>query len=214
LIEPIHQISVREKSLKTYINSICDKPVTHVLDPVFLHDRDFYMNIAVRPAKKGYVLIYIVMGKCRSVVEMAVQYAQERGLEVIELGEELEDAHIPNGTEHPVLYDVGVEEWLGYMADAECVFTNSFHACALSIILHKKFYAGPRSGDKIDSVLELFELENRRIYVDEENLSEKLTQDIDFDRVDEIWKEQRKISEDFLLNALNEAEEYVSEHGR
>ena len=195
-------ISVREKSLKNYINGICDIPVRQVLDPVFLHEKEFYLDLAKRPEKKGYVLLYLVMDKCYPLVEVAVRFAKEHGLEVIELSDCPEDAFIPEGTSHPVYYNTGVEDWLGYMADAEYIFTNSFHACCLSVILQKQFWAGPRKGDKIDSMLELFQLGSRRISVDEYP-AEQFEERIDFQEVDRLRKQYKKESEEYILHAID-----------
>ena len=36
-------------------------------------------------------------------------------------------------------HDIGIEEWLGYIMYAECIFTNSFHGTCFSILFEKKF---------------------------------------------------------------------------
>ena len=142
------------------------------------------------------------MDKCYPLVEVAVRFAKEHGLEVIELSDCPEDAFIPEGTSHPVYYNTGVEDWLGYMADAEYIFTNSFHACCLSVILQKQFWAGPRKGDKIDSMLELFQLGSRRISVDEYP-AEQFEERIDFQEVDRLRKQYKKESEEYILHAID-----------
>lgn len=204
-ISDIDYISVREKSLQNYIQENSDLPVTHVVDPVFLMEKEFYYDLAVRPKKKGYVLLYVVMEKAKDLVKAAVKFAQAHDLEVIELSENLEDEKIPKGTHHKVIYDIGVEEWLGYMQDAEYIFTNSFHACCFSIIFGKQFFAGARSGDKIDSVLDLFGLANRRII--KMNVESILQiPDIDYEIVNDRKKELVESSSDFILNAIHDME--------
>lgn len=199
-------ISVREKSLKEYMESICDKPVTQVIDPVFLQEKEFYFNLANKPKKKGYVLLYVVMDKSHDLVETAVRFAVEHDLDVIELSEDMEDAHIPEGTSHPVLYDLGVEDWLGYMENASYIFTNSFHGCCLSIIMQKQFFAGPRVGDKIDNLLEMFNLQNRRVNMGKDD-SETLKQSIDYEPVEALRKKYIQESEEFLLGAIKQIEQ-------
>lgn len=204
-ISDIDYISVREKSLQEYIQKHSNLPVTHVLDPVFLQEKEFYYDMAIEPKKKGYVLIYIVMEKAKALVETAVEFAAAHNLEVIELSENLEDADIPKGTHHDVIYNIGVEEWLGYMRNADYIFTNSFHACCFSIIFGKQFFAGKRSGDKIDSVLEMFNLSNRRIKGSASSEAINAT-DIDYAKIDELRRKYVEESSSFLLNAIHNLE--------
>ncbi len=207
-IKDIDHISVREKSLGDYIASISDIPTTHVLDPVLLHKPEFYDHITKHPKKKkkGYVLVYIVMEKAKKSLKLAYEFAKEHDLEVIELSDYLENRHIPKGTTHDVIYDIGVEEWLGYMKDAEYIFTNSFHASCFSILFNKQFFVDKRSGDKIDSLLELFDLTDRRMV----NCFEKnkfIGTDIDYGPINQKREALMKTSTDFILNALKDVEE-------
>ena len=204
-ISDIDYLSVREKSLKEYIQKHSELPVAHVLDPVFLREKDFYYNLAVSPKEKGYVLIYTVMAEARPLVEMAVAFAAARNLKVIELSENFQNANVPDGTYHPVLYGLGIEEWLGYMKDAEYIFTNSFHACCFSIIFGKQFFAGKRRVDKIGSLLDMFHLANRR--VDENELDKALRMpDTDFKEAESLRLQYVEESSSFLLNAIRDLE--------
>ena len=208
-ISDFDYISVRERSLKEYIDDTIQTPVSHVLDPVFLQPRSFYEEMAIVPPKKPekkYILLYIVMEKNKDIVKAAVEYAQEHDMEVVELSDYPEDANYPEGTHHDVVYDIGVEEWLWYMLNAEYIITNSFHACCFSLIFEKQFFAGARSGDKIDSVLEMFGLNSRRVISDSELRSLGKAKPIDYDSV--RVKIDEKISESgkFILDAIHDLE--------
>lgn len=205
-------LSVRELSFQNYLRELLDRPIALVLDPVFLHEKDFYLELAERPKRKGYVLIYLVMQKAPDLVETAVRFAEAKGLEVIELSDKPGDARIPYGTEHTVRYDIGVEEWLGYMADAEYIFTNSFHATCFSIIFQKQFWVGRRGGDKIDSLLELFDLKERRVLTDFAP-ADTLERVINYDRVKPLQREWVLRSEEYLLSALRQEEKKVCRAG-
>lgn len=211
-ISEFQNISVREKSFAEYIEAIAGMKPAHVLDPVLLHEKSFYEPIIQYPRtskkKKGYVLLYIVMERAIPLIELAVKFAEERDLEVIELGEEYHDARIPKGTKHKVVYDIGIEEWLGYMDGAEYIFTNSFHATCFSILFHKQFFVGKRNGDKILSVMEMFGLSNRKVEDCFEN-GNYIADDIDYQAVDVKRKAYIKESEAFILGALEEAKRVV-----
>lgn len=207
-IEPFDYISVREKSFLDYIQSITKKPVTQVLDPVLLHEKEFYEPIIQRPKKKkrGYVLIYVVMEKPGPLIKLAVNFAQKHNLDVIELSENLEDANIPEGTHHKIVYNIGVEEWLGYMDSATYIFTNSFHAACFSILFHKQIFVGKRNGDKITSLLGLFGLEHRTIqecFQGKKCVADK----IDYAPVDEKRRALKEKSTEFILHAIHDVEQ-------
>lgn len=214
-ISDIDYISVREKSLQDYITKNSDLPVAHVLDPVFLQDREFYEEMAILPKEKNYILIYLAMEKTDDLVKTAVAFAKKHGYSVIELSEYPSHSKLADGVDFKVVYDIGVEEWLGYMMNAEYIFTNSFHACCFSIIFQKQFFVGARAGDKIDSVLELFGLSWRRILgYDSKSDAPGALEDIDFSTTESIRKELTASSAEFILNAIHDMEEKEHQNRR
>lgn len=59
-----------------------------------------------------------------------------------------------------------VEQWLRGFRDADCIITDSFHACVFSIIFNKPFIClgnSKRGADRFTSLLSLFGLEDRLI---------------------------------------------------
>lgn len=164
-IKDIDYVSVREKSLANYINEYLKRSAIVVLDPVMLHKKDFYQRIIQKPEEKNYILLYYVMGKALDTVSYAVKYAKEHRLKIIEIS----DQEIKEGSVHDsevevsVKYNIGIEEWLGYIENAECIFTNSFHASCFSILFEKDFFVGNRKGDKVSNLLSTFGLERRHI---------------------------------------------------
>ncbi len=210
-ITPFDHISVREKSLGDYIESISDINVTHVLDPVLLHEKEFYEPIIQRPKKKrGFILLYVVMEKAAPLIKLAVNFAKKHDLDVIELSENLEDANIPAGTHHKVVYNIGIEEWLGYIDEAEYIFTNSFHATCFSILFNKQFFVGKRNGDKITSVLEMFGLSHRTMAECFEG-KKCIAEDIEYAPINEQRREYMKESSEFILSAIKDVEEKVAQ---
>lgn len=203
-IQDFDCISVRESSLKEYIETVSEKKAEIVLDPVLLQNKEFYHKIAVPPKEKKYVLLYDVMEKARDSIIHAHRFAQANGLELIEITDRIENAFIPEGTWHKTLYDIGVEEWLGYIENAEYVFTNSFHACCFSIIFEKEFFVGNRDGDKIDHLLESFGLTWRRL-TPRDDLTRKFEK-IDYEPVRSLLEQKKKASAEYILSAIQAVE--------
>ena len=214
LIQDFDHIAVRESSFRDYIKQAAGLDVAHVVDPVFLQNRRFYDKMAV-PPKRGrpFVLIYIVMEQNTAIVRQAVEFAQSHGLDVVELSEDPEHARIPEGTHHDVIYDIGVEEWLGYLREADHIFTNSFHGCCFSMIFQKQFFAGQRNGDKIDSLLEMFGLTGRRIGADVDGAELRMP-DIDYARVHRQIAQRVRGSKRNILTAIRRVRTGVARKSR
>ena len=201
-LKSFHYIACREKSLADFVNKKTSQRASIVLDPVFLQPLSFYEKICIQPEEKKYVLVYAVMEKAGGLVEEAMRYAKERNLPVVDISD---DATIlyqsPNG-ERIKKYGIGIEEWLGYMQNASCIFTNSFHCCCFSIIFNKQFFVGKRNGDKVDFVLHLFGLNNRRIKKNM-NYNQK---DIDYTVVNSLKDAYVNQSRKYILEAIKRTE--------
>lgn len=206
-VNDIDFLSAREESLQQYIESRTDRHVEMVLDPVLLNDRSLYDEIAVTPAEDRYIVLYYVMGRATDTIRMAVDYARAHGLKIVELTD-FPDSHRLDeydDVDKVFRYDVGIEEWLGYIKNAECVFTNSFHGTCFSILFEKKFYAGRRHGDKVTNLLQTLGLSSRRVssFAEIEQLGEE---PIDYDAVNRKLESQRASSSAFILNAIRECQ--------
>ena len=210
LIKDFDAISSREDSFCEYIESCSGLSIPHVVDPVFLMPKSFYEELAVRPEfvpeEKGFVVVYIAMENNRKLVEQAYSFAQKKGLFLIELSEYPENAETFSDSSHKRVYDIGVEQWLWYLLHAEYVFTQSFHGCCLSIIFHKQFYVGKRGGEKIPSLLRMFDLYSRKIADDEFERTDIEMEDIDYLKVDELIKSKAEKSASFILDTIRSLE--------
>jgi hypothetical protein len=100
-----------------------------------------------------------------------------------------------------------VEQWLAGFADSEFVVTDSFHGCVLAILMHKRFIAvgnSRRGMARLSSLLDMFGLDQRLVHgIDPEDDGEFFLSEPDWDKVDEVMKEQRAVSSGFLEDALN-----------
>lgn len=204
-IEDIDAISVREESLRDYLKENIENEVTMVVDPVLLLEKEFYDKLLIKPAEKNYLFLYYVMEKAKDTIEQAIKYAKAHSLKIVEITDRpLKNGRVKDyGEDIEVIYnyDMGIEEWLGYIKYADCVFTNSFHCCCFSILFEKQFYAGYRHGDKVTHILEMFGLTDRRINKQSDILTTSLP-DIDYSKVKPLLEKKRKESADFVLSAI------------
>ncbi len=196
-------VSVREDSLQKRLLNNIRTDSTWVVDPVLLHKADFYNKIAVDPVEGKYLFLYFVVDKDPYIISKAIEYAEKYGLKIIATADQpnLSKRFEGKNIEWIFKYDIGVEEWLGYIKNAEVVFTNSFHCCCFSTVFHKLFFAQKRKYDKVSMFLGSLDLCDR--IIDEEyDFNIQPLQQIDWSVVEKKLDERRSISECFLKNAL------------
>lgn len=203
-------ISVRERDFGKYIEENSQYSAPTVMDPTLLHDKEFWQEVATKPREERYVLLYYVMEQAVDTIEKAVEYAKKHDLTLVELS----DRPFKHGkvtdpdVKHVSRYDVGLDEWLGYIEHAEAVFTNSFHGCCFSLIFETPFFAGRRNGQKVPNFLATFGLEAQRF--GPETSVDDFNPNIDFDAAKRILDAERQVSVDFILSALKAAEEKIT----
>lgn len=207
-VSDIDAISVREEILANYLKEHIDNEVTMVVDPVLLHKKEFYDEILVEPEEKGYLFLYYVMERANDTIVQAVNYARAHNLKIVEITDRpVKGGRLQEYDDVEVIYnyDMGIEEWLGYIKNADCVFTNSFHCICFSVLFEKQIFVGTRNGDKVTHVLEMFGLSDRRINAKSDIITNPLP-DIDYSTVRPILEKKRKESSEFILNAIHRME--------
>jgi len=128
----------------------------------------------------------------------AKKVAQQKNMKVIELS-----VYYNNFYLNKVKLSIGIEEFLGYFQNASYVFTNAFHGVCFSLIFKKNFYTYARGtkDSRVTSILHLLELDSKFLENDEELPP---IEDIDYQKVYRNLERERKNSEEFLFNALNQ----------
>jgi hypothetical protein len=208
-LQDIDDISIREQDFGEYIRRNSSIDPVKVIDPVLLHDKEFWQGVAVPPVEEKYVLLYYVMEQSTDTIAKAVEYAKLHDLTLVELSDrpfkygKVTDPDV----KHVARYDVGPDEWLGYIENAECVFTNSFHGCCFSVIFERPFFVGKRNGEKVPNFLATFGFMDRQFTPDAD--VNEFPGSIDFGRVPELLQETRKASEEFIHSALAKAQQKV-----
>ena len=99
-----------------------------------------------------------------------------------------------------------VTKWLRGFMDAKFIITDSFHGCAFAILFNKPFLAlgnNRRGITRFKSLLKMFYLEDRLILDDFAFDDSLIENDIDWDSVNTILKNERDKSFIFLKDSLN-----------
>ncbi len=128
-------ISVREQSGANLLQSLTDKKINVVCDPVILLDRKYWDELAVEPKyKKPYILVYFLNNNhgSRDLVE---HLRKVTGYDVVVFNEYIRDFIKP----YHKAYSASPEEFVGLFKNASFIYTNSFHGTAFATIFEKPF---------------------------------------------------------------------------
>lgn len=130
LLKDFSLISVRETSAIAEMEQLGIQDVMVCPDPVVLLEKEQWQKIMPkRLCRQRYVLVYLVLPD-REVSKQAEHYAKENNCKVIHNKKSLEF----------ILHN-SPAEFLSWVYYAECVFTNSFHGTAFSLIFDKPLAA-------------------------------------------------------------------------
>lgn len=209
-LSDIDDISVREADFGTYIEENSKYSAPTVVDPVMLHDKKFWQKVSEKPQLERFVVLYYVMEQATDTIAKAVEYAKANDLTLVELSDRpLKHGRVTDpDVKHIARYDVGMEEWLGYIEHADAVFTNSFHGCCFSVLFEKTFFVGKRNGQKVPNFLASFGLTSRQ-FTRETKLSQ-LPGPIDYEPVEKKLESIQSESAAFILGALDRAQSRIA----
>lgn len=152
------EVSVRESSAITLINSMYNKKIHCNIDPTFLYDISFWSKILKEPSNTNkYIFVYMLRPEPLTL-SLAQSLAEKTGLKIYLFSNRIiKNSNIENIT------NAGLEEFLGYIKNASYVITNSFHGTAFCIQFQKQFISVAISGSgmRVTDLLSSINLENR-----------------------------------------------------
>lgn len=194
-INKFRAVSTRELSGVSLCKNNLHISATHVLDPTMLLESSHYAGLCKSVplvSEDPYLFAYVldISDEKRTFIEL---FAHNKGLKVIMLSAE------KNITK-------GVEYWLASIRDAKYIITDSFHGTVFSVLFKKEFITLvniDRGADRFYSLLNMLNLQNR-ICADCKsfNFAEIASQSVDWNCIDSVIDDMRKISRNFLVDNL------------
>lgn len=207
----IDHISVRENTGADIVKSICGRNATVVCDPTMMLTAEEWMHIQdEKPFAEGkYILMYL-MGDNPIQREYTKKMSKLTGCRIIGLLHGATYIAYDEDVVDEKPYNVGPSEFVNLIRNAQYVCTDSFHCCVFSILNSTPFFAFRRwpdgskfsANDRLYTLLQFTGL-NNRLLIGDEDVEKCIADVIDFQKVLEKVEEKRKISEEFLTNALN-----------
>lgn len=158
-------IGIRESGMLPYVRAHTSVRCEKVLDPTLLLERfDFERIEAPRQEEERYILLYARRYN-PEMFAYAEKTAARLGCKIIDIS-----LRATNADRHRMFYEAGVEEFLSLVHHAEYVITNSFHGMIVAVHYRKPFviFSREQCDTKIDEVLELFGLSDRKLTVNED----------------------------------------------
>lgn len=153
-MERFDYLSAREPQGRELIRRLTGRDAPVLTDPAMLPDREEWLRLAGQaPRREPYILCYLLTPN-RAYTEAVRDYAGYRGLPVVLIP----GVRGPFGTGFEEKASLGPEQWLGYIAHARAVCTDSFHAALFSALFRKEWILFRRFSDRDPGS------ENSRVY--------------------------------------------------
>ena len=190
--------SVREPAFASFLSKTFNYNIPSVVDPCFLLSKSDYnkiFSLDKATQSKKYLFAYFISEKNKRIRDMVYVIANALGLDIIEF-------HYRKGRDLNKPYqtsDMGPEEFLKYIYNAEFVITNSFHGTVFSIMFEKQFYSVYDEDARKDNLLAKTNLSSRHI---KDFTGVDLNQKIDFSKVN--LDDYSLSSKDFLNKIIEE----------
>lgn len=203
LLQKFDALSIRESFNLPQVQKLSpnNNPMV-VLDPVFLLGQKVWDNIKRTPSvKKPYILCYFLSPS--SLAVSTVKKVKElTGMPVVHLNVNEIDKFNS---------DINIKvadpcDFIGLIADASFVVTNSFHCSAFSVMYRKDFFFIPKSSgnSRIEGIRSLFCTGD--FFMSYEKLTSLKQSDLhtDYTKTDEAENNVVNHSKQFLLNAIKQ----------
>ena len=210
LLNSFSHIGLREITAVNAVSILLNRTdIIQVLDPTFLLNSDDWTNVTKSASieiklPQKYILCYLI-GRNSWYEEQLKNVMATTGIPNIVVIPAVENPNF--SIAGAIVYDsAGPSEFVKLIKDATFVCTDSFHAAAISINLNVDFVEFMRFKDadngsqnsRIYDVLSHYKLSNR-IYSDKHT---EWRDKIDYTYVNEQLDRDRRISIDYLINAI------------
>ena len=206
LLKNVDSISVREKQGKDLLESLTDKPVELVCDPVILLGKEGWDEVVFDPKiKKPYMFVYFLENNHgdRSYIDLI---SKTLGLKVVIVNENIKDVF----KNYIKKYDALPIEFVSLIKNAKFVYTNSFHATAFSTMFNVPCASMIAKTENVHNNNDSRKIDFLTAVGLEKNLKKSLSKEeilriylTDFTDVNEKLEKLREKSKKYLFGEIN-----------
>ena len=130
-------ISLREKAAVDFVSTLVDKTIYKIADPTFLLNKSQWSNLASykEEVKEDYIFLF-TLSYIEELYSYAINLSKKKNLKLVVWGHGPVDAFNLN---YETILNIGPQEWLWLIKNAQYVITNSFHGSVFSLIFGVAF---------------------------------------------------------------------------
>lgn len=194
LLEKFDSISVREQLTSDWIMKLMSKKVQVTCDPTMLWTETFWEKFTLDnyAPKEKYALIYAVNPDKKNITD-GIRYANAHGLKPYFINFY---SHV-KGTK--TIKPVTVQQWVTLFANADVVFSASYHGLLFSLYFHRPvFFYNRGEKSRMISLSQELGIEYRE--GTENNV--EIDRPINFEFVDKVMQQKREDSWNYLRQIL------------
>ncbi|MCM1139415.1 MAG: polysaccharide pyruvyl transferase family protein [Muribaculum sp.] len=194
-IRTFDAVSIREWTSLQLLDKTNVK-ITVVCDPVFLLSRRQWIDfLDLKEKRTGYILVYSLSANNKNMMSQARAMAKLMKLEIHYLSVDKKERNVRN------INGTGPIDFLQEILNAVCVFSDSFHATAFSVIFKRPFYTymfkNEKASQRMKCLLEDLNLTER--YMPADVLKQST---IDWNCVGDNLKRYADKSMNWLINSI------------
>lgn len=197
-LKRFYRFSCREESGCEIIKNLTGREAILLNDPTMMLELKRWKEISRKPSydiPDRYILVYCLSGVSPKAIDAIKDFARENICEVIDI----------YNIDYLQYYNTTPQEFLFLLDKAQYVFTNSFHGTVFSILFNKKFTCYLRESKNARMNSRVLTLLNKTGLLDRKNKISN--QSIDYTKVNEIIKQERKKGIEYLSSELKRAAE-------
>ena len=201
-------ISIREASGAELVKNNFKIEATQVLDPVFLCNKNHYIELCKNVQVKGRKIFAYVLDPSKEKENALLFLSEKRKQELdVFVDRWMNQEFLDKCWAITCNVNKKNEEWLKALIESEFVFTDSFHGMCMAIIFGKQFIVinnKKRGATRFNSLLDILDLKNRLYNTIEEFIENYSDEDkIDYNRVNKLLEVEKNKGMSWLTNALN-----------
>lgn len=208
LAKQFNAVSVRETSGVTLCNKYLGVNAKRVLDPTMLLKSSEYNTLITSVTKREEKSMIVYFLDITPEKEKIAQYiSQKLNLKIVYISNPNMDNKLLSYKKRIAL---PVEDWLEGYNSSSFVLTDSFHGTVFSIIYNLPFLSIgniKRGVTRFETILELFQLNDRLLNIDNEidwiKIDRIINEHIDYSRINEIIEKEKEESITFLKESLD-----------
>lgn len=187
-------LGMRDQNSINIARELTGKEAELVCDPVILYGYEKELENSVKTIKQPYMVVYSYDGKFEESAEMIKAYAKAKGLKIVSPGfyQKWADMNV----------NVDPVELLHWFKGAECVVTNTFHGCVMSIITGREMAVRLRgNANKLLNLMQEYGIDER-VFGESKSLDEIFAKPVDWNIANKEIQERRSRSLDYLKRMI------------